>query len=235
METDVRLAEAARESPTENSLRLYSWSPPAISIGYNQSFEDFDLNKLRHDGIDIVRRPTGGRAILHWHELTYNVVMDATEGGPRKVYYDINEALLRGVKLLGIDAELVESGDDAERMYKSSASIPCFSSSARSEIQYRGKKLIGSAQRRFGRVILQHGSFLLGPEHVRILDYLSPRVTPDAKAEMKSALCSRTTNAAEILGRFVSVGEAIRCVREGFFMAMSFDESDLSLSLNSHL
>jgi len=215
MEFDEKTARSVGRDPAHPILRFYGWKPHAISIGYNQSMNDFDIEKVSSSGIDIVRRPTGGRAILHSDELTYSVVMMLDDYGPRELYRYINEGLLHGLKLLGADAELTEQGADFKEFYKSPSAIPCFSSSAKCEIQYRGKKLVGSAQRRFGRAILQHGSILLGPDHRKIVDFLAPHLH-QARNTLDGEMATRTIDLGEILGRRVSFDEAAEVLARGF-------------------
>ncbi len=215
MAADEGMAERLRNGEALPTLRLYGWSPPAVSLGYHQDIEDFDLPSLRSAGVDIVRRPTGGKAILHDRELTYCIVTALDERGPRALYRSVNACLLRGLRNLGIDAELSSAEPDFRALYRDPSSIPCFSSSARDEIQFRGKKLVGSAQRRFGRVILQHGSLLLGPQHLGLVRFLSPGIR-ELEGNMEEALAGHTTDAETILGREVTYDEAAEAIRRGF-------------------
>ncbi len=212
MDLDQSLADKLLGGEGNPTLRLYGWNPPAISIGYNQSMDDFDMRKLREAGVDIVRRPTGGRAILHAHELTYSVVLKTGNRTLREIYRWINEALLRGLHVLGIDAQLVDASSSVDAMYRSPSSIPCFASSSKSEIQFKGRKLLGSAQRRYTDVVLQHGSFLLGPQHRRLMEFLSR--PPERQAE--ESLSARAIDAETILGRHVTFEEAAAAVKLGF-------------------
>jgi len=215
MEFDESLARRLQKEEGAQVFRLYGWSPPAISIGFNQNIEDFDIKKIGSAGMDIVRRPTGGRAILHAHELTYSIATLYGGESPRSIYRFINEALLRGLLYLGIHASLSQEETDFRKHYLEPDSVPCFSSSAKSEIHFEGKKLIGSAQRRFGSVILQHGSLLLGPDHRKIVDFLAPHLKASKKL-LEETLAARTTDAESILGRSVSFEEAAAAIRRGF-------------------
>jgi len=215
MEFDESLAFQLKNNYAAPVLRIYGWSPYAISLGFNQNIQDFDAFKLSEAGIDLIRRPTGGRAILHAHELTYSVVMQINDRGPRAIYHFVNECLLRGLQYMGIDAQLSSHDDNFRKLYKDKSSIPCFSSSAKSEIQFEGRKLVGSAQRRYGTVILQHGSLLLGPQHRRITEFLAPHIQ-DAREILEDDLNMRTTDAETILGRTVLFEEAADCIRHGF-------------------
>lgn len=202
-----------------STLRLYGWEPRTISIGFNQEMGDFDRDKLAQDGIAIVRRPTGGRAIFHAHELTYSVAMLAGEKSPRQVYQLIHHALLQGVQILGIDALMSTHADDFRHLSTISDGVPCFTSSAKSEIHWHGKKLVGSAQRRFGNAILQHGSFLLGPEHRLLVNYLAMPHQPSGGA-IEEELRDRTVEAESILERTVTYSEAAAAVKLGFETAL---------------
>ena len=226
MEFDESLAIQSKFNSDSQILRVYGWHPPAISIGYNQELQDFDLIKLSDAGIDMIRRPTGGRAILHANELTYSVVMQMDNEKPKEIYQTVNNALLCGLKYLGIEACLTTSSDNFSKLYKDNISLPCFSTSAKSEIQHNGRKLIGSAQRRYGSVILQHGSFLLGPQHRNITDYFAPKIR-EMRSVIESALLQRTTDAKTILNRDVTYEEAANAIRSGFeyYYGMCFEIS----------
>lgn len=106
MAFDVALAETLLAGTSVNTLRLYGWAPPAISLGWNQSDEALDRMRARASGVDIVRRPTGGRAILHSDELTYSVVMLSATKNVLDVYDTISRALVCGLRSLGVDAAL---------------------------------------------------------------------------------------------------------------------------------
>jgi lipoate-protein ligase A len=210
-------------------LRVYGWNPAAVSIGFHQHESDFDADALRRDGIDIVQRPTGGRAILHAHELTYSVVHPLAGGvTPRALYQTVNEIICRALVQLGVPAELSDVGDPLNRVYRAESGIPCFSSSARNEIHVGGKKIVGSAQRKIGTAILQHGSILIGPQHRLIARYLSPAVSEPARAEIESQLAEKTTEVETVLGRACGFHEVAAALRTSFerYHHVSFDEHD---------
>lgn len=220
MEYDEFLASRLIEEAGVPTVRVYGWNPPAISLGYNQSEEDIDLQKCEDEGIDIVKRPTGGRAILHWNEITYSVVMFAESLSISEVYEKISRALVTGIRLMGVDAELEKSQPNFQSLYKDAASVPCFSSSAKYEIQYQNKKLVGSAQRRYSciggkEIVLQHGSILLGPEHRWLVDFLSEK-NENVLKEIKHVLNEKTIDIKTILGKEVSFDEAAYYLKEGF-------------------
>ena len=231
MEFDELLAGRLERDGGAGTLRVYGWNPPAVSIGRHQSIEDFDAAALRLAGIDLVRRPTGGRAILHAHELTYSIVMDAGDRSPREVYRFVSGGLLRALKLLGIDAELTDRDEGLKTPPDDPHSVPCFSSFAKNEIQFEGRKLAGSAQRRFGRVVLQHGSLLLGPQHRRIAEFLSPAVG-HARSLIEHDLAERTIDVESILGRDMPFEECARALKNGFELAcgITFEKQDSTVT-----
>jgi lipoate-protein ligase A len=201
------------------TLRLFRWKPWAVSLGHNQAAADLDVARCAREGFDIVRRPTGGRAILHAQELTYSITLPAGRKTILQVYNDIGRALVCGLKFFGVDVALQRSQPDFRNAYRSPSAIPCFTSSARYEIEWHGKKLVGSAQRRFSdgeqEAILQHGSILCGPAHRRLADVLA--VTDPAVLErLRRDLEDKTTDLSEILGREVDLDALGACIRQGF-------------------
>jgi len=158
MAIDEVLMESVRRSGVP-ILRLYRWSPPCLSLGRNQPAPDPSFHdRLRHGGIDLVRRLTGGRAVLHDDELTYAAVMpERSLGTARLAYHRINEALAAGLARLGAEASLATGGRGTATAW----SAPCFVDPAPGEVLAHGRKLVGSAQVREDRVLLQHGSLPL--------------------------------------------------------------------------
>ncbi|TAK63542.1 MAG: hypothetical protein EPO24_04175 [Bacteroidetes bacterium] len=227
---DSFLARHINDNEESPILRLYGWNPPAISIGYNQSLIEFDPDKLQQEGIDLVRRPTGGRAILHWNELTYCVVIPHHRVSLHEIYHQINNALLAGVQLLGINAELTSASNSTRELYFESSSPACFSSSAKSEIQYRNRKLIGSAQRRLGNVVLQHGSLLLGPQHLQISSLMA-NSSIGQQNEMRQHLIEHAIDAETALQRTVTFEEAAFCIQKGFENTLGIQFIEPSQSL----
>lgn len=229
MAVDQQLARAMDAGTALPTFRLYAWKPYAVSLGYHQNMGEFDRESAGRDGLQIVRRPTGGRAILHAEELTYSVVMPALPMGPREIYRWINIGLLRGLERLGIHAVLARVDDSFQSFYRTPASVPCFAASARSEIQFEGKKLIGSAQRRYGSAVLQHGSLLLGPSHRAIVEYLAPAIR-SYRREMERVLSEKTIDAGSILGRAAGFEEAALAIKEGFAEALGITFSPAASS-----
>lgn len=214
MRLDEERAHACAAREAMPLLRLYAWQPWAVSLGANQRETDIDPQRCAERGFDLIRRPTGGRAILHADELTYCVVTPLAEGQTihdlyRDIHLVLREALL-SLGAAGLDFE--KSQPDFRTLYKTpNRSLPCFASAARYELQWQGRKLVGSAQRRYGTVVLQHGSILLGPGHEQLADVAS--LANDAEREtMRSKLCAQTTTLSEICGRIISYEECAAAI-----------------------
>jgi lipoate-protein ligase A len=240
MAVDESLARDLCGSGLDGVVRVYGWIPPCVSLGYHQRIETVDVEKLRREGIDVVRRPTGGRAILHWEELTYSVVLRANGRSLSEVYHQIGLALVRGLGLMNSEISLARPDPGAILPVRPATAIPCYTSTARFEIQYRGKKLVGSAQRRysFGRdessenssrfdeVVLQHGSILIGPAHRRLAEFLTLDGEEQVVAVAKE-LAEKSTELSTVLGRPVESEEVARHVRSGFEEEWGIDFSDV--------
>lgn len=219
MERDLWLATALLEGRGSPTLRVYGWNPPAISFGWNQSMDEIDAERASQSGIDVVRRPTGGRAILHSDEVTYSVVMRSGGKNILPVYDEISRALVCGLSKLGLPVSIEKSQPHFPSVYRGSFGAACFASSARYEIKINGKKLVGSAQRRFTsadgeEVVLQHGSVLLGRDHRRIVEFL--KLSPKEKQALADELRDTTTDCASELGMPVSFESVADALREGF-------------------
>jgi lipoate-protein ligase A len=158
MALDHALLESVQRHPRA-VLRLYRWQPACLSFGRNQPARgSYDESAARALGVDIVRRPTGGMAVLHDGELTYAVIAPVDLlGGPRASYRAINAALVAGLQRLGVPAQLSAGG----KRVAFGSLHPCFAEPAAGEVVADGQKLVGSAQRCEHRTLLQHGSILL--------------------------------------------------------------------------
>lgn len=220
MGVDEAVLESVREGNSPPVFRTFGWRPPGLSFGYAQRAErEVDLDRCRSAGVDIVRRPTGGRAVLHWNELTYSVLCrgddPALGGGVMEAYRRISACLVEGLRRFGVEAGLVRSDAPSSRPVGETITSPCFSSAARHEVVIRGRKLVGSAQRRMGDMLLQHGSLILGPEHKRIVDFLR-MPSEDLKARFVRELDEGTTSLGEEMGRAPEFGPLASCLRKGF-------------------
>jgi lipoate-protein ligase A len=164
MARDMAMLEAVAKGQSPSSLRLYGWDPPCLTVGRHQGVEAANLDFCRLEGIDVVRRPTGGRALLHHLELTYAVVAPIGRGplpaGLQEAYRKICGALVRAARAFGVEAELT-SGEVNLQLPGPRTSVPCFEAPAGGEVVVVGRKLIGSAMRAHGSAVLQHGAILL--------------------------------------------------------------------------
>lgn len=199
MARDHALAALAR--PGRGTVRFYRWETATLSFGRNEPVTVGYRNLLRDSPrMGVVRRPTGGRAVIHDREFTYSVVLPANAfGGLRVTYRRINQGLVRGLHRLGVDA-----GGAAGRPVAPDAG-PCFLEAAEGEVVVRGRKLVGSALARIGSAILQHGSVLLVADQSEL----------DAGAAAASAVAgAQPITLTEILGEVPPWGrlvDAIRC------------------------
>lgn len=185
MAVDEAILEAVGQNQTLPSLRLYSWDPPCLSLGYAQACSDVDLERLHRLGWDWVRRPTGGRAILHTDELTYSVITPLDEprvtGSVLESYQRLSTALLSALHSLNIPAE----AHPIQRVnHEQENATVCFEVPSNYEIVVDGKKLIGSAQARRKNGVLQHGTLPLWGDLARITDVL---VYPDEQERREAA------------------------------------------------
>ncbi|MGX4584438.1 lipoate--protein ligase family protein [Paenibacillus chitinolyticus] len=167
MAIDEAILIAHSEGRVPPTVRFYGWGPAALSIGYFQKArKEIDLDKVAGQGLGFVRRPTGGRAVLHDAELTYSIIVSERYPGiPTSVteaYRVLSEGLLLGFRKLGLAAEMVNLATEEEkRKYESLGSAACFDSPSWYELVVEGRKVAGSAQVRQKNVVLQHGSILL--------------------------------------------------------------------------
>lgn len=168
MALDEAVCESVREQTSPPTLRFYQWDRPSVSIGYFQSAGDIDHEFCAQRGYPVVRRQTGGRAILHDDELTYSFSASHSHplfgGSLIENYTVISRALLRGLHLAGIEADIAleRKRDIAHR------DPACFQSLSFGEITIKGRKVIGSAQKRHANGFMQHGSIVFSPHDEEI-------------------------------------------------------------------
>jgi lipoate-protein ligase A len=212
MGIDAALLEAVAEGQSPPVLRLYSWEPACVTVGYFQSMDaEVDLEACRAAGVDAVRRLTGGGAVFHDAEITYSLVVPAGhELAPDDIlesYRRICAGLIRGLALLGVDAAFAPIND----------------------IESGGRKVSGNAQTRRRGCLLQHGTVLLDLDAERMFSLLK---VPAEKLRGKliEGIKSRVTSLRGILGRPVGYEEAARALRLGFAEAWGaeFEEAGLS-------
>ncbi len=191
----------------EGVLRLYQWNPPTISFGRNEPSRGlYDQEMAREAGVSFVRRPTGGRAVLHHRELTYALIFPlGAFGGLKASYRLINKGLLAGIQGLGAAAELAAASG---RSLPPDAG-PCFRMPAEGEVTALGRKLIGSAQLRVGDFILQHGSLILDGDQGILQELRGDAEEVPAPATLKG-----------LLGRVPEVGLLAEVLKGGLALVL---------------
>jgi len=215
MDFDLELVKNFSGIPV---LRIYKWKPYCISLGANQQLNSINKKKTLSDGFDIVKRPTGGRGILHAEELTYSVVYPiSVENTPKQIYREINLALQNGLINFNTvldEIQLEHTQPHFPSYYKDTKSTLCFAVAAMNELNYHGKKLVGSAQRKLGDIILQHGSILCGAFHKKIIDYLA--LSSEKVEEIKIEIEQTTTELETILGEKINYDQLSQSIKKGF-------------------
>ena len=173
MAVDEAVAQSIAAHLVPPTLRFYAWAPPCVSLGRNQAVAGVDLPACAARGFDVVRRPTGGRAILHTDEMTYSIIASPDDplmhGYVLDSYLRISHGLVAGLRRLGIDAEEAPGTNRAGP----DVSAACFEVPSAYEIVAGGRKILGSAQARRSTSVLQHGSLPLVGDLTRVVDCLA--------------------------------------------------------------
>ncbi|EOR21686.1 lipoate--protein ligase family protein [Cytobacillus oceanisediminis] len=202
-------------------IRFYGWNPATLSIGYFQKVEkEIDLEAVKELGLGFVRRPTGGRGVLHEHELTYSVIVSEEHPHmPKTVteaYRVISEGILKGFHFLDLDAYFsVPKTEEQKNNLKSPRSAVCFDAPSWYELVVEGRKVAGSAQTRQQGVILQHGSILLDLDEdklFRLFKYPNDRV----KERMQKAFKSKAVAINDLTSRNITIDMAKEAFKKGF-------------------
>lgn len=210
MAVDRALLALHANGKSPPTLRLYQWRPPAVSLGYFQKRHDLDLEACQRLGFEVVRRPTGGKAVLHLDDLTYAVIAGTAEGMPSAVtaaYHLIAQGLLHAFGVLGIEAKMGRPRGNSQQ------TDICFLRCARGAIVYRHKKLVGNAQTWHASSLLQHGSIIVRPQVEAWLSLV--QAEGESPAELRDRLAARLTSVQEILGRTPKIAEIKEAVRQG--------------------
>lgn len=212
MDFDMDRTRAVAEGTEMPMFRLYGWEPWAVSLGANQKEEDINKDSCEKLGFDIVRRPTGGRAVLHANELTYSVVLNLpNEMTVHDLYREIHSVLLKSFHRLGIALEFEKAQPNFKEFYKESAmSVSCFASSARYEISNESRKIVGSAQRLFGKTLLQHGSILIGSGHEKLAEVTN--IADDKKPILLDYINSHSSTLSEVANREITFEECEQAI-----------------------
>jgi lipoate-protein ligase A len=224
MAVDEAILETVGQGLVPSTLRLFSWEPPCLSLGYAQPVSDVDMAALKACGWGLVRRPTGGRAILHTDELTYSVIAPLQEprvhGSILESYRCLSEALLFALHSLSLLAKAEK--DYAVPGTTQAIGPVCFEVPSNYEITVGGKKLIGSAQARRREGVLQHGSLPLVGDLRRITEVLV-FPSPAERAQAGERLLQRATTVEACLERAVSFSEAAAAFVRGFEHALQLN------------
>jgi lipoyl(octanoyl) transferase len=215
MAIDDALLDRARATG-ESVLRVYAWDRPTLSFGRHQTARAlYDPRRLEARGVDVVRRPTGGRAVLHHREVTYSVTAPlADEGSLRASYARINRLLLDGLRRLGVDARLAAPAGRAPLP----DGAPCFETPTEGELvaatdggraEARLAKLVGSAQWRDDGALLQHGSILVDDDQTRVGELATrPLPTVPPPATLRQAL-GRAPSLEEVADALFAAARAL--------------------------
>ncbi|HSG42028.1 MAG TPA: biotin/lipoate A/B protein ligase family protein [Anaerolineales bacterium] len=231
MALDESILEHIGRGESNPTLRLYAWEPACLSLGYAQPFADVNRAQLKESGWEVVRRITGGRAILHTDELTYSVIAPKNDplmvGGVLESYNRISQALLSAVKRVDLTVEVKEG----KTIRAETPNPVCFEVPSTYEITVNGKKLIGSAQARKKDGVLQHGSLPLNGDLARICQALVYK-NESAREDAAKRLLNRATTVESALRREISWETAAQAFFHAFEaqLGLSFERGELSES-----
>jgi lipoate-protein ligase A len=216
MAADLYLLSLCEQTPAV-FVRLYSWEKPSITLGITEKpGETLDLAAITAHGIEWIRRPTGGRSVLHDHDITYSCVFSAGLKGMgttlMETYAILSACLMAGLGKAGIPCSPSDSPPD-HHMSRTSVRLPCFLSPNRHEIMTDGKKLLGSAQKRSAKAVLQHGSIPLTPAFRLLPEYLN--LSDSQRMAQKHLLARKTACVSEVLPE-CNAARISRCLIDGF-------------------
>lgn len=235
MALDEALLEWHSKGEIGPVLRFYEWAPATLSIGYFQNVsKEIDMTQVEKYGLGFVRRPTGGRGVLHEHELTYSVIV--TEDYPNmpetvtEAYRVISGGLLEGFRNLGLDAyfSIPETEEELQGLKKPQSAV-CFDTPSWYELVVEGKKVAGSAQTRQKGVILQHGAILLSLDEEKLVSLFKFK-SEEQRERMKIGLSDKAVAIDRLTGREVSTSEAAEAFSKGFEKALNISLEPYELS-----
>ncbi|AZB43552.1 lipoate--protein ligase family protein [Bacillus sp. FJAT-42376] len=228
MALDEALLDWHSEGKIPPVIRFYGWDPATLSIGYFQKAEkEINFEAVKRHGLGFVRRPTGGRGVLHDQELTYSVIVTEEHpempGSVTEAYRVISEGILEGFRNLGLDAYFAIPRTEEEKQgLKNPRSSVCFDAPSWYELVVEGRKVAGSAQTRQKGVILQHGSILLDLDEDKLFDlfnYPSERV----KDRMRKNFSSKAVAANDLRETPVTMQEARAAFKQGFESGLNIE------------
>lgn len=235
MALDEALLDWHSEGLIPPVIRFYEWEPATVSIGYfQQAARDINLAAVREQGLGFVRRPTGGRAVLHEHELTYSIIV--TEDYPNmpatvtEAYRVLSEGLLLGFQNLGMEAYFsVPQTEEQQQDLKKPKSAVCFDAPSWYELVVEGKKVAGSAQTRQKGVILQHGAILLKLDLEKLLSVFN-FASDEVKEKMRSKLPQKAVAMDTLIDREVTIDECVTAFKKGFAEALDISFEPMVLT-----
>lgn len=241
MAIDEAIMACHANGETPPTFRVYGWSPPALSLGSIQrATREVDREAARKAGIDVVRRPTGGRAVLHDDEVTYSIVVAEDNPlipkGLRQSYEAATGGIALGLRRLGVEAEVV--GRDSPRRQRGDGACvgsmadksagACFDSASWYEVCVHGRKIVGSAQYRREGILLQHGSILISLDPWKLVNLF--KIDEARKQAIAADLVEKAVGISQVTGRPISFDEVAEAVVAGVeeFLGIEFVRSDLT-------
>ncbi len=232
MAVDEAILSAIGRGEVLPTLRLYSWTPACISLGYAQPVSDVDKQKLEEKGWEIVRRITGGRAILHTDEMTYSVCGPEDEprlvGGILPSYQNLSSAILQALISLNLPVTAASQKDKEENEIKNPI---CFEVKSNYEISVDGKKMVGSAQARRKEGVLQHGTLPLHGDLTRIIEVLT-KIDPKQKPEFRERMLQKAATVEMVLGSKITWEQAADAIKHGFEQELNIEFIEEELTKN---
>lgn len=235
MALDEKLMDWHRDGQIPPVVRFYGWNPPTLSVGYFQNVEkEINFDEVKKHKLGFVRRPTGGRGVLHEDELTYSVIVSEDHpkmpAGVTEAYRVISEGLLEGFRFLGLDAEFsIPRTEEEKDRLKRPRSAVCFDAPSWYELVVEGRKIAGSAQTRQKNVILQHGSIILSLDEDKLFDvfkYSSDRV----RERMQQAFKKKAVAIRELTDKQLNIEQMKEAFRNGFEKGLDIELKSFHLS-----
>lgn len=232
MAIDEAILQVLAAGAGQPTLRLFQWAPPCLSLGYNQHWAEVDEAACRRLGYTWTRRPTGGKAILHTDEATYSLIIPQEDpriqGGIVESYRILSLGLMRSLEILGAPAVQAANEQSAANSGSNGGGPVCFDTPSRYEITWQGKKLIGSAQLRRKKIVLQHGSLPLHGDLNRIIDALA--FSEAERARQKALLPRRAATLEQALGRALPFETVAAAIARGFAQQLNLTLQELPLT-----
>lgn len=214
------------------TLRFFQWEPPCLSLGYNQHWDEINEAACRERGYTWTRRATGGKAILHTDEATYSLIIPQDdpriEGGIVASYRVLSFGLLCGLEKLGLQTAQASKDEVLAQRQAAKGGPVCFDTPSRYEITWQGKKLIGSAQLRRKKIVLQHGTLPLHGNLNRIIDVLN--FSDSEREQQQRLLPRRATTLEQALGKVLSFDEVVKALAQGFAEQLNLTLKEMPLS-----